>query len=242
MKDPANARATIFSILDTDGESMEMIEGLNKRKSIRGFRPDPVPLHAIRTILQAAARSPSYTNSQPWEVAVVTGDKRDQLSSLLYHLAAAGTPAATDLPDPKGSWPEAINRRTQAHHARRFEFLDIKRDDAEKRDQFRLQNFKFFGAPCVMFFFLDKSLGPWSLIDIGIFIQSVSLAAQGLGLGCCMQASLANYPDQVRSFLNIPDHKKLIVGMSLGYPDHDIPINQYISSREDIDAFTRWHA
>ncbi len=221
---------------------MDIIEGLQKRKSTRGFKADPVSEQTIRAILQAASRSPSYTNSQPWEVAVVTGDQKDKLSSILYQLAANGTPAATDLPDPKGSWPEEINRRTQAHHARRFEHLNIKRDDAEKRDQFRLQNFKFFGAPCVMFFFLDKSLGPWSLIDIGIFIQSVSLAAQGLGLGCCMQASLANYPDQVRSFLNIPDHKNLIVGMSLGYPDYDIPINRYESSREDVDTFTHWYA
>ena len=219
---------------------MELLHGLNSRKSIRGFKNDPVSQDTIRTILAAAARSPSYTNSQPWEVVVVTGDKRDALSTLLYQLAANGTPAKTDLPDPKGTWPEAIGKRSTEHNARRFEFLGIKRDDAEKRDAFRLQNFKFFHAPCVMFFFLDKSLGPWSLIDIGIFIQSIALAAHGMGLGVCMQASLANYPDQVRSFLDISDDKKLIVGMSIGYPDNNVRINQYQSTRVDVDAFTKW--
>jgi len=219
---------------------MELLHGLNSRKSVRGFKNDPVSHDTIRTILQAAARSPSYTNSQPWEVAVVTGDKRDALSALLYDLAASGTPAKTDLPDPKGTWPESIGKRSMEHNARRFEFLGIKRDDVEKRDQFRLQNFKFFNAPCVMFFFLDKSLGPWSLIDIGIFIQSIALAAHGMGLGVCMQASLANYPDQVRSFLDISDDKKLIVGMSIGYPDDNVHINQYTSARIDVDAFTKW--
>ena len=219
---------------------MELLEGLKTRKSVRGFKNDPVSEETIRTILQAAARGPSYTNSQPWEVAVVTGEKRDALSDMLYQLAASGTPAKTDLPDPKGTWPDAISKRTMEHNVRRFEFLDIKRDETEKRDQFRLQNFKFFNAPCVMFFFLEESLGPWSLIDIGIFIQSIALAAHGMGLGVCMQASLANYPDQVRSFLDIPNNKKLIVGMSLGYPDDSVRINQYQSARIDVDAFTKW--
>lgn len=219
---------------------MELLEGLESRKSIRGFKAASVPKEIIDKILHAAGRSPSYTNAQPWEVAVLTGQKRDELSKILYELASSGTPSNADVPAPK-SWPEVIDQRTKEHGARRFEALGVGRDDTKRRNELRLQNFKFFDAPCVMFIFMDKSLGPWSTMDMGIFIQSLTLAAHGMGLGTCLQASLANYPDVVRTFLDISDSKQLVVGMSLGYPDHDAALNQYKSARVDVDAFTRWY-
>lgn len=219
---------------------MELLEGLETRASIRGFKSTPVSHETLRKVLHAASRSPSYTNSQPWEVAVVTGAKRDALSTILYDLAASGTPSNADVPAPK-SWPEAIDSRTKIHGAKRFEALGVGRDDTARRNELRLQNFKFFDAPCAMFIFMDKSLGPWSTMDMGIFIQSLTLAAHGLGLGTCLQASLANYPDAVRTFLDIPDTKQLVCGMSLGVPDPDAALNQYKSSRVEVDSFTRWY-
>ncbi|NDY84330.1 nitroreductase [Orrella sp. NBD-18] len=219
---------------------MKLIEGLETRTSIRGFKPTPVSKETIKKILHAASRSPSYTNSQPWEVAVVTGAKRDELSKILYDLAASGAKSNADVPAPK-SWPEAIDSRTKVHGAKRFEALGVGRDDTARRNELRLQNFKFFDAPCAMFIFMDKSLGPWSTMDMGIFIHGLTLAAHGLGLGTCLQASLANYPDAVRSALNIPDNLQLVVGMSLGYPDHDADLNKYKSTRVDVDSFTRWY-
>ncbi len=219
---------------------MELLEGINSRSSVRGFISKPVSQEMIRAILEAANRSPSFKNSQPWEVAVVTGAKQAELSKIVYDLAASGVPGKSDMPYPK-SYPDAIEERTRIHGAKRFEALGIGRDDAAARETMRLANFKFFNAPCTMFFFMDKSLGEWSTMDIGIFIQSVALAAHGLGLGTCMQASLANYPEAIRNYLNIPDTKKLMVGMSLGYPDEQAPLNSYHSARESIDSFTRWY-
>ena len=219
---------------------MELFEGIESRRSIRGFTAKPVSQETIRKILEAANRSPSFKNSQPWEVAVVTGAKQAELSKIVYDLAAAGTPGHSDMPYPK-SYPDAIEERTRIHGAKRFEALGIGRDDVALREEMRLSNFKFFNAPCTMFFFMDKSLGEWSTMDIGIFIQSVALAAHGLGLGTCMQASLANYPDAIRNCLNISENKKLMVGMSLGYPDENAPLNSYHSARESIDTFTRWY-
>lgn len=219
---------------------MDILKGLETRHSNRGFTQTPVSEQTLRTILQAASRSPSYMNTQPWEVAVITGAKRDALSKIVYDLAAAGTPSSADEPAPE-SWPQEIALRSKEHGAKRFAALGVGRDDNKKRNEIRLMNFKFFDAPCVMLFFMDKSLGPWSTMDMGIFIQSVSLAAQGLGLGTCMQASLANYPEAIREFLGIPDTKKLIVGMSLGYPDPDAPLNAYQSARVEVDSFTKWY-
>ncbi len=219
---------------------MELILGLQTRHSVRGFKPTPVSQETVRNVLQIAGGSPSYTNSQPWEVAVVMGPKRDALSKILYDLAAGGTPSRADEPAPK-SWPEVIGHRSRQHGARRFEALGVGRDDVKRREELRLLNFKFFDAPCALFFFMDASLGPWSTLDMGIFIHGVTLAAHGLGLGTCLQASLGNYPDAVRGFLDIPADKKLVVGMSLGYPDPEALLNTYRSTRAEVDAFTRWY-
>lgn len=218
---------------------MELVQGIETRRSIRGFKSTPIPEETIRKILQVAGRSPSYTNTQPWEVAVVTGKKRDELSKILYDLANSGAPRNSDMPAP-ATWPAELERRAKEHGARRFRALAIERDDAELRKEMRLMNFRFFGAPCAMFLFMDSMLGPWSTLDMGLFAQSLALAAHGSGLGTCLQAALANYPDAVRDFLGLPKTKKLIVGVSLGYPDPTAKLNAYHSSRISVDEFARW--
>jgi nitroreductase len=103
------------------------------------------------------------------------------------------------------------------------------------------RTFEFFGAPVAVFFFMDDSLTPWSTLDMGLFLQTFTLAAHGAGLGTCMQASVSGYPNAIRNFLGVPSTKRLIVSMSLGYPDMQAPLNSYKSTRMDVDAFTTWH-
>lgn len=219
---------------------MEIIEGLLTRKSTRGFKSTPVRREDLETILKAASRSPSYTNTQPWEVAVVTGEKLKSLSKVLYDLAASGQPAKPEIPV-ASEWPEELEKRSNTHNARRFEALGIQRDDKVGREELRLANYRYFGAPCALFITMDKSLGSWSHIDLGLFLQGLFMAAHGLGLGACLQASLANYPDAVRQELGLPDSKKVVLGISIGYPDPDAKYNRYQSQRADISEFTKWY-
>jgi len=219
---------------------MELLQAIETRRSIRGFKDTPVPEETIRKILQSASRSPSYTNTQPWEVAVVTGKKRDELSAILYELASSGVPGNPGFPTP-ASWPAEADRRAKEHGARRFNALSIGRDDAALRKELRLMNFRFYGAPCALFLFMDSTLGSWSTFDMGLFTQSICLAAHDLGLGTCMHASLANYPDAVRGFLGLPDTKTLVLGISLGYPDPAARLNAYHSTRMGVDEFVRWY-
>jgi nitroreductase len=219
---------------------MDLLQGINSRQSIRGFKSTPVPEMLLREVLQAAGRSPSYKNTQPWEVSIVSGAKRDALAEVLFKLASDNTPPNYDFPAPE-SWPAALDFRSKDHGTRRFNALGIGRDDQKLRNDLRLQNFKFFGAPCAAFFFMDASLEHWSTLDMGLFLQSFTLAAHGAGLGTCMQASVSGYPDAIRQCLQIPSSKKLIVSMSLGYPDMKAPINSYQSTRMDVDEFTTWH-
>lgn len=219
---------------------MDLLQGINSRQSIRGFQSTPVSEMLLRDVLQAAGRSPSYKNTQPWEVSIVSGAKRDALAEVLFKLASDNTPPKYDFPAPE-SWPAALDFRSKDHGTRRFNALGVARDNQTLRNALRLQNFKFFGAPCAVFFFMDASLEHWSTLDMGLFLQSFTLAAHGAGLGTCMQASVSGYPDAIRQYLEIPSSKKLIVSMSLGYPDMEAPINSYQSTRMDIDEFTTWH-
>ena len=218
---------------------MDLLQGLNSRQSIRAFKQSAVPETLLKEVLQAAGRSPSYKNTQPWEVVIATGQTRQALAEVLFQLASSNTPPNYDFPAPE-SWPPALDFRAKDHGTRRFNALGIGRDDSQLRNELRLQNFRFFGAPCAVFFFMDEALGHWSALDMGLFLQSFTLAAHGAGLGTCMQASVSGYPDAIRQCLDIPTSKKLIVSMSLGFPELDAPINSYQSTRMDVDAYTTW--
>jgi nitroreductase len=219
---------------------MNIIEAIESRKSIRAFKPDPIPDEILKKIIKSASWSPSYTNTQPWEIAIVRGKAMDELSRDLYNAAASDTPITPDIPKPL-TWPEELDRRAKEHGERRFQILGIERDDAVKRKDLRLQNFKFYGAPAALFVFMDKGLTEWSVMDIGMFAQSIMVAALEYGLGTCPQAALTDYPHIVKRHLNIPESKRLALGISIGYPHNEAIINSYRSMRVEMDKFTKWY-
>lgn len=219
---------------------MELLEGIETRKSFRAFQPTPVPRETVERILKAASKSPSYMNTQPWEVVVVSGKKVEELSKILYKLVDADTPSSADIPAPK-AWPPELERRFREHSARRFKVLGIERENEQQRKELRLLNFKFYGAPCVIFILLDKALDQWSIFDLGSFTQSLCLAAHSFGLGSCIQGSPTNYPDAARDFLGIPKTKSVVLCVAIGHPDPGALINSYQSLRVGLDDFVRWY-
>ncbi len=219
---------------------MELLEGIETRKSIRAFKSTPVSRETMERILKAAGNSPSQINTQPWEVAVVTGKKKEELSKIIYDLANSGTTPNPDVPF-QATWPLEMEKRLGSQVERRFKSLGIERANEEQRKELRLANFKFFGAPCVLFILMDSTLGPWSLVDLGVFVQSIGLAAHSLGLGSCLQASSVGYPDAIRRYLDIPKNKKIILAISLGYPDFEARMNVYRSQKIGIEEFVKWY-
>jgi len=219
---------------------MELVEGIETRRSFRAFRPVSVTKETIDRILEAAGRSPSYTNTQPWEVAVVSGKKKEELRKILHKMAESNVTPNPDLPTPS-VWPPELEKRAREHGARRFKALGIERENEQQRKELRLRNFEFYGAPSVLFLFMDSKLSSYSIFDMGLFAQSLILAAHSFGLGSCLQAALANYPDAVREFLGIPRTKLLVLGISMGYPDLEAPINTYRSARVGLNDFVRWY-
>ena len=218
---------------------MEVLEGIKTRRSTRGFKPDPVPKDVINKILEAVSNTPSYTNTQPWEVVVVSGKKKDELSRVIFDLAKAKAPTGPDLPMPK-DWPTEHGKRSGEHGARRLATLGIDRGDEEGRQKLNLMNYEFYGAPCAAFLFIDGSLGEWSIFDMGLFAQNLILAAHALGVESVLQASVTNYAPQIKKFLGVAESKKLIICISLGYPDDKAKLNAYRSIKQKAAEFTRW--
>jgi len=218
---------------------MEALECIKTRYSARGFKPKPIPRNVMNQILEAVRNTPSYTNTQPWEVVVVSGKKKDELSKVIFALAKAKAPTSPDLPMPKG-WPAAHDARGHEHGARRLATLGIERGDEAGRENLRLLNFEFYGAPCVVFLFMDGSLEEWSIFDMGLFAQNFILAAHSQGVESVLQASLTNYAPQIKKFLGVAESKKLIIGISLGYPDNEAKLNKYRSLKQKPAEFTKW--
>lgn len=218
---------------------MNILEAIEKRRSIRAFKPDPIPKEILEKILNVSLRSPSYTNSQPWEIVVVTGEKKDELSKELLKLVKMEEPIQPDIPKPS-SWPPDIKERIDEHFKRRYKVLGIEENDKEKKKELRLANFRFFGAPAVIFLFQEKSLPLWSIFDMGAFAMAIMLSALEFGLHTCPQGSLTDYSSVVKKILGIPEEKRLILGISIGYPDWDAKINEYISSRVSLNEVTKW--
>ncbi len=219
---------------------MDLTEGIETRRSIRVFKHTPIPEETLNKILKAAANSPSYTNTQPWEVAVVCGKKKGDLSKKIYDLASKKAETHPDLPSPKG-WPPEHEARSRDHGARRLAALCVERDEEGEREKLRLMNFEFYGGPCAIFLFMDGSLNEWSVFDMGLFAQNLILAAHSFGVESCLQASVTNYAREIKKFLGVPENKKLVICISFGYPDNEAKLNTYRAIKQKPEEFTKWY-
>ena len=217
---------------------MEVTQVIFNRHSCRAFKPDPVPEALIKEILDLARHSPSYMNSQPWEIAVITGEKLAEVNKKRVEIASANTPPRADVSLPS-AWSDNHRERIRRFQSQRRAAL-MEGGGTEK--EWDLNNCQFFGAPCALFLFIDRILVEWSIFDAGLFTQTLLLAAQDKGLSSCIQASVVRYPDEVRKILGIPDTKKLIIGIALGYPDTSAEINKWRSDRSDVGEFTKWYS
>lgn len=218
---------------------MELKGAIRKRQSIRAFKPEPVSKEILNRIMEDALLAPSWGNTQPWEFTIVGGNTVKKLGEELSNKKLNNVPDNPDLEMPE-KWPDLCMNRYRNVGKGLFETLSIERGDKEKRDQHYLNMYKFFGAPSMIYIYIDKELGIYSVLDVGIIIQNISLLAVDYDLGTCIEAAAVRYPDIVRKHLNIPGSKKLVMGIAIGYPDRDSPYNRYKSGRENPDVLIRW--
>lgn len=219
---------------------MNALDALQERASTRAFLDRAVDRKLIERVLDAARWAPSGVNIQPWQVAVVQGESKRALGEALIAVRESGQKQTADYQYYPSEWVEPYKSRRRASGLALYEALGIGREDTERQKAAWYANYRFFDAPVGLLFFMDRQLGQGAWLDMGMFIQSVMLAARTLGLATCPQASLAEYAETVRGQLGIGPENLLLCGMALGYADPQHPVNRYRTEREPVAAFTRW--
>jgi nitroreductase len=220
---------------------MKLDEALKARRSARAFKPDPVPLDLVKEILELAKHSPSGTNIQPWKVHVVAGDVRRRLEEeVLAHRETDPADKIAEFPrTSKRKEPYTTRMRTLGKEM--YGLLGIPKGDAAANWRQWGRNYQFFDAPIGLIFTIDKDLDCMSFLDIGIFMQSIMLAAKARGLDTCAQGAWNNFWSVTRRVLNVPEDEYIICGMSLGYADETAPVNTLIAEREPVESFATFH-
>jgi nitroreductase len=221
-------------------ECMSLTEAMVSRKSIRGFLPAPVPREALTRIIELAIQSPSASNAQPWELAVVTGAPLAELNRRAVELRAAGAPVNPDVA-PADLFGDYLKRRREVG-IQVFKLLGIERHDMAGREEWNRKALRFFDAPVGVLIYTDGTLERARTdFDLGLLTEALCLAAMCFGLGTCIDQQALSYPELIREITGIPEGSRLTAAVAIGYPDWDFPANKLDSTREPVAAVTSWH-
>lgn len=212
---------------------MNVSEAVERRMSVRAFKPDPVSADLVRDILDRAKAAPSGGNLQPWRVWVLTGEPLAQFKA---EVAASPMEDTEYEVYPANLWDPFRTRRFVCGEDL-YASINIAREDKRGRLQQLAKNTDLFGAPVAIFFGLDRKLGQPQWADLGMFMQTVMLLAVERGLDTCAQEYWARYHGLVRRFLNMPEDHMLFSGMALGWRDETAPINQWRTRRDPLDTW-----
>lgn len=214
---------------------------VRERRSCRSFLPQPVDELTLRETLADALWAPSNCNTQPWEVHVVSGPARDRLIASVVEAEAADV-LSPDFSFDSAAYTGAFGVRRHAQGASYHEALGIDRQDYQKRRSVSAQNLYLHGAPHVAFLFMPE-VGDSVRVasDVGMFAQTFLLALTARGLAGVPQTSLAMFADTIRRELGVSDERKLLFGISFGWPDKDAAAYRYSSTREPVESFVTLH-
>jgi nitroreductase len=223
----------------TNAEAVEA--AITTRRAVRAFLPDPVDPALVRRLLELAAQAPSGTNMQPWKVRVLGPESRTRLEPAL--IAALDSP---DLPaeEEYRYYPKVFR---EPYLARRrkigwdlYGLLGVTKGDVEGMKRQTAANLRFFDAPVALMVTIDRDLEIGSWLDLGMFVQTLLIAAKGHGLDSCPQAIFARFHPVVRRELAIPPEEVIVCGIALGKADPDAPANRLVPERAPVEAFTQW--
>ena len=220
---------------------MDAIDAIKGRRSIRKFKEDEIPKEVLNGVLEAARWSPSWGNTQPWEVYVITGKPLEQFREESVRAARAGAVSSVDVQMPQ-SWPDQLKKRYGEMGDVVLTSLNIRRDDKEARNRQSEFMTALFGAPCLLVLCVpaEHSAIGYAMLDIGLLTQTICLAAHDLGIGSCIMAMAVIRPEILRKIAGVPDNKRIIVGIAMGYPETDYPLNNFERKRADLNDFVKW--
>ena len=219
---------------------MELQEAVLGRRSIRQFLPRPVSVEMIQDLIDKSLWSPSWGNTQPWEIVVGTGKALAEFKEKNRDAFIKGKASTTDIPTPK-VWPDRNKLRYNELGKSVLGALEIAREDQQARMDHFARMLSLFDAPAVIIITVDKTLSlEYAMLDVGLILQTFCLLAHDKGLGTCILAAAVAYPDIVRAVFSVPETKRLVMGAALGWPDTEAPVNSFKRNRGDLEEFVRW--
>ena len=219
-----------------DKKNMDLIQTIDGRRSIRAFKPDPVPKELIEKILNLVIKAPSAINLQPWEFVVVMGEEKERLSRKLIKSYREKQISCS---------PGNVKPLADTFSKRGLASVELMTPSLAKMGN-EFNRFinegscNFYGAPTAIILTLDNAFSKARLVDIGIAVGYFVLITQSLGLGTCTIGLINAYEDEIKEVLNIPENKDVVIGIALGYPDLDSPANEFKTPRDNLDSFVRW--
>ncbi|MDF2494349.1 nitroreductase family protein [Sphingomonas sp.] len=214
---------------DSDSDTLERL--LRERRSVRGFKKDPVPAELLERVMEMAQLAPSNCNVQPWTAHVVSGDAAERMRNVLHDAAKSGTKMTPDFPL-TGAYPGHYRGRQIDAAKSLFAATNVAREDVAARTESFLRNFRFFDAPHAMFLFIPAWAGMREAADCGMYAQSFMLALTANGLASCAQGALSHHAEIVHRELGVGDDHKLLFGIAFGYEDPAHPANSARTVRD----------
>jgi nitroreductase len=214
---------------------MDVIAVIEERRSVRSFQDRPVERETLERLLRLSTRAPSAINLQPWEFTVVSGEERKRLSRLLVKRMrerniSCGPDAKAPLPDCYMERQRGLLQRMLPNLPPHIDFQDFINEGS----------CNFYGAPTAVIVTLDDIFSTARLTDIGIVVGYLILAAHGMGLATCPIGLITAFDDDIKEFLNIPETRKVVVGIAIGYEQPDAPVNKTKSERVALQDVVKW--
>jgi nitroreductase len=219
---------------------MDIEAAVSGRRSIRKFLARDIPGDIIKDILDQARWSPSWGNTQSWNFHVVTGNALAKFKEENRRHLIADLPSTPDIPMPE-AWPDACRLRYNDMGRTLYDSLGIGRRDTDARRQLRIKMAHLFDAPCLIVPTIHQDNAvEYAMLDIGLIVQTLCLLAHAKGLGTLIMAAAVQYPDLIRKIASIPEDRRIVLGIALGYPDLDYELNTFERKRAELAEFVHW--
>jgi len=228
---------------------MNILEAIRTRRSIRSFKPTPIPKKILQEVLDSCRWAPSGSNTQPWEFAILGGKVLEEVNTRLIHKIAEEWDAdrlafKTFRPDiPYPDLPEPYRQRaTQVRGCiDSHQFPPGTPELEKKRAAYLLYGGRFYGAPNAIIVYTERSICPKAILDVGMMAQTIALAALAYDLGTCLMTTPVAWPEILRELLGIPESKLIALAIAIGYPETEAKVNTFERTREPLEIFTHWH-
>ena len=221
---------------------MDLVECITTRKVTRGFKSTSVPKDLLTKVLDAARNCASAENTQSWEFVVFGGKVIEDMRKANEERQLSGAAPNPDIPHGPELWPEKYRGRILGGGGPTLlDILEIDPADAEARGKLWIRGSRYWGAPNGIIIITEKNMPQLSIFDCGGMLTTITLLAHSYGLGCCPSLQMVFWPEIVREHLKIPESKMIVMGICIGYPDENDPINTFKAFRLPLEEMITWH-